>query len=165
MVGNGVGRWNTMPMRRRSWTGSTPGSYTSAPSSSTEPVFQPPSDSSCMRLRQRRKVLLPQPDGPMTAVTVWAGNSRDTSFTTARRPYRAVSRTASSWSRASAGCATAWPDGRARGQGEEQHKPHQDERRRPRQAVPFLERAGAVHEDLQRQGLHRLQHVGGEVQV
>src|ERR1051325_10816806 len=147
MVGNGVGRWNTIPMRRRSWTGSTPASYTSAPSSSTEPVTQPP------------------PDGPITAVTVCAGNSSDTSLTTARRPYRAVSRTASSWSRASTGCAMPLPDGRARGQGQEQHQAHQDERRRPRQAVPFVEGAGAVHEDLQRQGLHRLQHVGREVQV
>src|ERR1700757_4187802 len=64
MVGKGVGRWNTMPMRRRSWIGSTPASYTSAPSSSTAPGTQPPSDSSCMRLRQRRTGLLPPPAGP-----------------------------------------------------------------------------------------------------
>src|SRR5439155_15450955 len=137
-------------------TGSTPASYTSAPSSRTEPVTQPPSDSSCMRLRQRRNVLLPHPDGPITAVTVCAGNRIDTSFTTARRPYRAVSRTASSWSRASTGRAMSLPDGCARGQGQEQHQAHQDERRRPRQAVPFVEGTGAVHEDLQGQGLHRL---------
>src|SRR5256885_10316986 len=165
MVGNGVGRWNTMPMRRRSWTGSTPASYTSAPSSNTEPVTQPPSDSSCMRFRQRRNVLLPQPDGPITAVTVCAGNRMDTSFTTARRPYRAVSRTASSWSRASAGGAMTLPNGRARGQSEEEHEAHQDERRGPRQAVPFVERAGRVHEDLERERLHRLHHAGREIQI
>src|SRR2546429_179307 len=109
-----------MPMRRRSGTASTPASYTSAPSSSTEPVTQAPSDSSCMRFRQRRKVLLPQPDGPITAVTVCAGNRRDTSFTTAPPPYTAVRRTASSWSRAAAGSAktrTQGPAGRGGGGG------------------------------------------------
>src|SRR5881398_2415536 len=154
-----------MPMRRRSWTGSTPASYTSAPSSSTEPVTQPPSDSSCMRFRQRRKVLLPQPEGPITAVTVCAGNRRDTSFTTARRPYRAVSRTASSWSRASAGSAMTRSQGPAGRQGEDQHETHEHQRRGPGEAVPFVERAGPVGEDLQRQRLHRLQDARGEVQV
>src|SRR5947199_323964 len=120
-----------MPMRRRRWTGSTPASYTSAPSSSTVPVTQPPSDSSCMRFRQRRKVLLPQPDGPITAVTVCAGNRMDTSFTTARRPYRAVSRTASSWSRASAGCAMARSHGPAGREGEDRHETHEYQRRGP----------------------------------
>src|SRR5438094_117693 len=120
-----------MPMRRRSWTGSTPASYTSAPSSSTDPVTQPPSDSSCIRFRQRRKVLLPQPDGPITAVTVCAGNRMDTSFTTARRPYSAVSRTASSWSRASAGCAMARSHGPAGREGEDQHETHEHQRRGP----------------------------------
>src|SRR2546423_6122781 len=165
MVGNGVGRWNTMAMRRRSWTGSTRASYRPARSSSTDPVTQPPSDSSGIRFRQRRNVLLPQPDGPITAVTVCAGNRMDTSFTTARRPYRAVSRTASSWSRASAGGAMTLPNGRARGQREEEHEAHQDERRGPRQAVPFVERAGRVHEDLERKGLHRLPYVRPEIQI
>src|SRR2546430_3686816 len=154
-----------MPMRRRSWTGSTPASYTSAPSSSTEPVTQPPSDSSCMRFRQRRKVLLPQPDGPITAVTVCAGNRMDTSFTTARRPYRAVSRTASSWSRASAGCAMARSHDPAGREGEDQHETHEHQRGGPGEAVPFVERAGPVGENLERQRLHRLQDARGEVQV
>ena len=35
---------------------------------------------SCIRFRQRRKVDLPQPDGPMMAVTESAGTSRDTFF-------------------------------------------------------------------------------------
>ena len=34
--------------------------------------------SSCMRLRDRRKVDLPQPEGPMRAVTWPAGMSSDT---------------------------------------------------------------------------------------
>src|SRR5512145_1850457 len=64
----------------------------STSSSSTRPVTQPPSESSCMRLRQRRNVLLPQPDGPMIAVTVWGGMASDTSFTAAVRWNRAVRR-------------------------------------------------------------------------
>src|SRR4029077_15160867 len=165
IVGNGVGRWNTMPMRRLSWTGSTPASYTSAPSSSTEPVTQPPSDSSCMRFRQRRNVLLPQPDGPITAVTVCAGNRMDTSFTTARRPYKAVSRTASSWSRASAGSAMMGTHHPAGGEGEHQHEAHEHQRRGPGETVPLVERPRPVREDLERQGLHRLQDVRDEIQV
>src|SRR2546429_1396910 len=154
-----------MPMRRRSWTGSTPASYTSAPSSSTDPVTQPPSDSSCMRFRQRRKVLLPQPDGPITAVTVCAGNRMDTSFTTARRPYRAVSRTASSWSRASAGCAMARSHDPAGREGEDQHETHEHQRGGPGEAVPFVEPAGPVGGKPEAQSLPRLPEARGEGQV
>src|SRR5690242_320180 len=63
----------------------------SAPSSSTDPVDQPPSDSSCMRLRHRRKVLLPHPDGPMMAVTVFVGKKSEVSFTAILRPNSAES--------------------------------------------------------------------------
>src|SRR5260221_9225190 len=165
MVGNGVGRWNTMPMRRRSWTASMLGSYTSCPSSSTLPVIQPPSDSSCMRFRQRRNVVLPHPDGPINAVTVCLGKRSDTSFTAARRPYSAVSRTVWSCSRASAGGAMMWRDRPGGGEREEQHETHQYERRRPGEPVPLVEWSGGVDVDLQRQGLHRLQHARREVQV
>src|SRR2546427_3790556 len=107
----------------------------SSPSSSTLPVIQPPSESSCMRFRQRRNVVLPHPDGPINAVTVCRGNMSDTSFTAARRPYRAVSRAVSSWSRASAGGAMTLPNRPAGGEGEEQHESHQHERRRPGETV------------------------------
>src|SRR5438876_7192739 len=138
----------------------------SSPSSSTLPVTQPPSDSSCMRFKQRRNVLLPHPDGPITAVTVWAGKRRDTSFTTAWRPYKAVSRTASSCNRASAGGAMrgALPDGRAGRDGEQQHETHQHDRGRPREAMPFIERAGGGGIDLQGQRLHRLKGLVRNVQ-
>src|SRR5690242_21205776 len=144
-----------MPMRRRSCTGSTLASYTSAPSSSTVPVIQPPSESSCMRFKQRRNVLFPHPEGPITAVTVCAGNRIDTSLTTARRPNSAVRRTASSCSRASAGGVMVLPDRRPRSEREQQHETHEHERRGSRQAVPLLERASPVDVDLQRQSLHR----------
>src|SRR5258708_39533109 len=110
----------------------------SAPSSNTEPVTQPPSESSCMRLRQRRNVVLPQPEGPITAVTVCAGNRSDTSFTTARRPYRAVSRTASSCNRASAGGAMVLPDDGAGGEGEHEHKDHEHQAPLPPLPLPSL---------------------------
>src|SRR6266576_2551954 len=137
----------------------------SSPSSSTLPVIQPPSESSCMRFRQRKNVVLPHPDGPISAVTVCVGNRIDTSLTTARRPYSAVSRTVSSCSRASAGCAMTGPQGPAGGEGEDQDETHQHQRRGPGEAVPFVERTGGVGEDLERQGLHRLRNGGGEVQV
>src|SRR6266576_1035220 len=139
----------------------------SSPSSRTVPVTQPPSESSCMRLRQRRNVLLPHPDGPITAVTVRLGNMTDTSCTTARRPNRAVRRTASSWQRASAGGggATTFPDGPAGREGEEQHERHEHQRRRPGEPVPLLEGTGCVGEDLERQRLHRAADAGSEIQV
>ena len=58
-----------MPMIRRTATGSTPGPYTSSSSSSTLPSTRAPGMTSCMRLSDRRKVDLPQPDGPISAVT------------------------------------------------------------------------------------------------
>src|SRR2546427_880591 len=136
----------------------------SCPSSRTLPVTQPPSDSSCMRLRQRRNVLLPHPDGPITAVTVCVAKGIETSCTTARRPYSAVSRAVSSCRRPSAGGAMALPDGPARAEREHEHEPHEHEGRCPREAVPLLEWPRRVDEDLQRQGLHRLQDIGREVQ-
>src|SRR3989442_14808610 len=121
----------------------------SSPWSSTLPVIQPPSDSSCMRLRQRRNVVLPHPDGPISAVTVWVGNKIDTSLTTARRPYSAVSRAVSSCSRASAGGAMTRSQGPAGGDAENQDQPHEHQGRCPRHPVPLVERTGGVHVNLQ----------------
>ena len=69
IVGNGLGRWNTMPICRRTATGSTSGPYRSMPSIATVPSTRAPGITSCMRLMERRNVDLPQPDGPMSAVT------------------------------------------------------------------------------------------------
>src|SRR5947208_17080784 len=96
----------------------------SSPSSSTQPVIQPPSESSCMQFRQRKNVVLPHPDGPISAVTVCVGYRIDTSLTTARRPYSAVSRAVSSCSPASPGCPIAGPQGPAGGEGEDQDETH-----------------------------------------
>src|SRR5882672_10930139 len=127
----------------------------STSSSNTFPVTQPPSDSSCMRLRQRRNVLLPHPEGPMMAVTVWAGKRMDTSRTAALRSNSAVRHTVSSRRRTLADAAIALSRGPASDHGEDEHEGHQHERGGPCNAVPLLERPRPVHVDLERQGLHR----------
>src|SRR5690349_20575761 len=68
-VGNGFGRWNTMPIFRRITTGSTVGSNRFRPSSTTPPRARAPAISSCRRLMHRMNVDLPHPGGPMLAVT------------------------------------------------------------------------------------------------
>src|SRR3954447_23068576 len=62
-----------------------------SPSNKTRPVIQPPSESSCMRLRVRRKVDLPQPDGPISAWTRLLEKPSETPFTAVNLPYIAVS--------------------------------------------------------------------------
>ena len=81
IVGNGLGFWKTMPTVRRTETTSTESPYTSRSSSRTEPVARALGTSSCMRFTQRTMVDLPQPDGPMIAVTSLGGNSSETSAT------------------------------------------------------------------------------------
>src|SRR6266511_3745234 len=63
----------------------------SSRSSSTRPVIHPSSDNSCIRLIVRRKVDLPQPDGPINACTRLVSNARETPFTAVNLPYIAVS--------------------------------------------------------------------------
>lgn len=69
MVGKGLGRWKTMPIVRRTATGSMPWPYRSSSSRRTLPSTRPPGVTSCIRLSVRRNVDLPQPEGPMNAVT------------------------------------------------------------------------------------------------
>src|SRR2546423_14890760 len=63
----------------------------SAPSSWIDPFTAAPGTSSCMRLRVRRNVLLPQPDGPMNAVTMCGSIVRVTSRNARKDPYQASS--------------------------------------------------------------------------
>src|SRR3954447_15391397 len=63
----------------------------SAPSSSTRPVIQPLSDSSCIRFKARRKVDLPHPEGPISAWTRLGAKVSDTDFTAVNLPYMADS--------------------------------------------------------------------------
>ena len=58
----------------------------SPPSIRISPVTRQPSMVSFMRLMQRRKVDLPQPDGPMKAVTLRSGMSIETAFSACFSP-------------------------------------------------------------------------------
>src|SRR5574342_797017 len=58
---------------------------------SSLPEDPAPGVSSCIRLRQRRKVDLPQPEGPMTASTLRSGTARLTSLNTVAEPNQACS--------------------------------------------------------------------------
>src|SRR2546423_1886470 len=118
-----------------------------------------------MRLRQRSSVLFPQPDGPMIAVTVCAGNSSETSRTARCCPNRAVRRTVSSRSRVLADATMALPCDPAGGQGNSEHQTHEHEGGGPGQAMPLLEGACRVHVDLERQRLHGLGDREAEVEI
>src|SRR6478735_2129813 len=62
----------------------------SSPSSSTSPASCADGTSSCIRLRIRRNVDLPQPDGPISAVMPPAGMVRETRSRTLWSPNHAV---------------------------------------------------------------------------
>ncbi len=70
-----------MPTRDRSKTGSTSGELMFSPSMKISPVTLAPSIVSFIRFRHRRKVDLPQPDGPISAVTDRSYTGSDTSNT------------------------------------------------------------------------------------
>src|SRR6266542_853909 len=62
----------------------------SCPFSSTVPEARAPRITSCMRLRQRMNVLLPQPEGPMMAVMRLTAISNETFPIAWRVPYQAL---------------------------------------------------------------------------
>src|SRR5215210_3778506 len=162
----------------------------SAPSSSTRPVIQPPSDSSCIRLSVRRKVDFPQPDGPISACTRLAVKPSETPLTAVNLPYIAVSLSVSIRMRVGAtpgvaaerGGATVRtagrfasltaaspieveppPDREPRAQAEHEHHQDQDQRGRPGVLVPLLVRTRRIGKDRERQGGHRLIEVVAQV--
>src|SRR5690242_10109578 len=61
------------------------------PSRSTRPETRPVGTVSCMRLRQRRNVDLPQPDGPMIAMTLPSSTGSEMSCTAWMEPNHALS--------------------------------------------------------------------------
>jgi hypothetical protein len=79
--GNGFGFWNTIPIRFRTSTGSTCGPYRSWPWYRHSPSTSAVGIRSFIRFRQRIKVLLPQPDGPINAVISLRAISIVTSLT------------------------------------------------------------------------------------
>src|SRR5512135_210597 len=88
LLGNGFGFWKTMPMRRRSATGSVSGKVMSWPSNRSSPSIRQPEIRSFMRLKQRSSVLLPQPEGPIRAVIRFRGISISTDFRASADPYQ-----------------------------------------------------------------------------
>ncbi len=67
LIGNGFGCWKTIVTRRRRPVGSSVAM--SSPSSVIRPFIDAPLVSSVRRLSERSSVVLPQPDGPISAST------------------------------------------------------------------------------------------------
>src|SRR5882762_2353036 len=86
--GKGFDFWKTMPTRLRSSVTSSPGSWMSVAPMRMLPAIRTPSTKSFMRLRHRSRVDLPQPEGPMYAVTRCFGIDMETSFSASFSPYQ-----------------------------------------------------------------------------
>src|SRR3546814_14535605 len=86
-LGKGLGFWNTMPTRARSCTTSIDEAYISSASSVISPSTRALATVSFMRFKVRRKVDLPQPDGPMKAVTFSIRTSMETLLIACFWPY------------------------------------------------------------------------------
>src|SRR5258708_3387773 len=71
VIGNGVGFWNIIPTRERSKQTSCSGERIFSPSSNTSPSIFLLGYSLCILLHTCISVDLPQPDGPMKAVTLF----------------------------------------------------------------------------------------------
>src|SRR5277367_5212385 len=114
--------------------------------------------SSCIRFSARRKVDLPQPLGPMMAVTALALTSSETFFTAARSPKKTERlRTISAASelfwlvamKSNFALETVARQ-KAHADVDGEHEQEQHERARPRLTVPVVVRGNCVGENLQR---------------
>src|SRR5271163_1091740 len=92
-IGNGLGRWNTMPTLRRNSIRSRSLKML-CPFNSTSPLYRCPETLSFIRFSLRRKVVLPEPVGPSKDVTARAGKSRLTASSTVLAPNPRVRSTA-----------------------------------------------------------------------
>src|SRR5438045_3795137 len=88
LFGNGFGFWKTIPTRRRSDTGSSAGSFRSWSSNRMIPSMRAPGIRSFIRLKQRKSVLLPHPDGPIRAVIWWRGSAVLSARSAGDDPYQ-----------------------------------------------------------------------------
>src|SRR6185436_13355969 len=103
-----------------------------------------------MRLRQRMNVDLPQPEGPMMAVTALGAIVRSIPLKTCMLPNQAL--TPVTWIPStipSPHSAEAAPRGDAGRQADDEHHPDEHEGARPRLAVPVVVGRDRVREDLQ----------------
>src|SRR6266545_6449818 len=136
----------------------------SCPSNRTLPRTRAPRTISCIRLRQRMKVDLPQPDGPMTAVTAFRGTSMLTCLTTCWAPNHAF-RSFTTIPSATAPSLSPSTCHGPRHDVEREDECDQHERARPRLPVPVVEGTRRVHIDLQRQRRDRLADTAAPVLV
>src|SRR5271154_5625954 len=130
----------------------------SSPNSLISPSMRASGFSSCIRLSARRKVDLPQPLGPMIAVTALALTSSETFLTAARSPkkterFRTISAASelfwfvamkSDFALETVACQKAHADV------DGEHEQQQHERARPRLPMPVVVRRNRVGENLQR---------------
>src|SRR5262245_15195920 len=117
-------------------------------SRSTSPATRAPGTVSCIRFRQRKNVLLPQPDGPMMAVTARSRRSTlipRTAWVTPNHAFRLRTSTRVGWSITSA----TWPsDGDPRDDADDEDKADEDDGAGPGERVPLVIRACRILEDL-----------------
>src|ERR1700730_17265628 len=85
-----------MPTWRRRLMTSVSGESTLWPSRSTSPLARVPGTRSCIRLKTRRKVVLPQPEGPISAVILRAWTAKEASSSAWKSPYQKLTWRASS---------------------------------------------------------------------
>src|SRR2546423_10039863 len=129
----------------------------SCPSSGPRPSTRAVGTVSCIRFRQRRKVDLPQPEGPMMAVTERSARSTDTWRTAWTAPKYAFSSATAMRTVDEAGAAAvpsvagaeAAPRRDTRGKADDEDDADEDEGARPSLRVPFVVGANRIVEDLQ----------------
>src|ERR1700704_319805 len=131
-----------------------------SPSRMTLPSARAPGSSSWRRLRQRTSVDLPDPEGPISAVTWLGSTDSEMSSIASRLPYQAE--------RLEISKLAAMSDAPFRGhepshQGKGEHQSDQRQRRRPRPLDLCRKRRLGAGEDLQWQGRHRLGELEGDV--
>ena len=139
-----------------------------APSSMTRPVARAPGIVSCMRLRHRKNVDFPHPEGPITAVTFLSSSESVTPRMACTGPKYALSSCASrrdrdvgatsAVSRSVTGAAVPTTSvdhsaeagaGREAGrEAEEEDERDEDERSGPGEGVPLVEGTDGIGENL-----------------
>src|SRR5512145_1887978 len=127
------------------------------PSKKTSPACRKPGVRSCIRLRQRMKVLFPHPDGPMTEVTAFRPTSIVMSRSTWLSPNQALrDLTSIALSIAFSILLLSRPREKSPAHAQDQDHEDQDDGARPRLVVPVLVRRDRVREHLERDRRDRL---------
>src|SRR5512134_1030786 len=127
------------------------------PSKKTSPVTRNPGVRSCIRFRQRMKVLFPHPEGPITEVTEFLRMSIVMFFSTWWSPNQAQrSLTCRAFSMASLPLLLLDPREVTRADADQKDHPDQNDRAGPGLVVPVFVQGDRVVEHLERDGGERL---------